>query len=193
MKVRINPIRQLIFKLREIRKDPIALIILLAWFGLLWGIRMLLRSELHSWIGGTGAVAISFGVIFLLFRQTRFKKVSVKVKSVLGKWYTRKAVRAGTIMFILFNAAYYGTIELGYQQLTPEMTEQEIQAKVDSVLAKRVVDPIETLRLTALYWAIKDKANGAAFSNLAFIMLIEALEAVAILMIARHRPRLLGL
>ncbi len=174
--------------------DRTSLIILVGWFGMLAAIRMLLRSEVHSWIGGAGAVAISFAIIFIILKQKRFQKLSVKVKGTLRNWYSKKVIRTGSIIFLLANGVYFAGIEIGYQELASYANEKtKLQNDLDNLYQDKVGDMFELVKLVLLKVATIDKAGNSLLSNTVFITLIEQIEIFTILMIVRYKPRLLGL
>ena len=68
-------------------------VILVLWFGLLIGIRLLLGSEFPNSLAGTaGAVSITFGIFYLALKYTPFRKYAPSVRSALQDWYRQKFV-----------------------------------------------------------------------------------------------------
>jgi hypothetical protein len=94
-------------------KDKI--LVLIAWFAVLFSVRILLGFVLHNtWVGTLGAVTITFAIFFVSLRYTRLQKYRELVNSSLNYWYRKKFFYISGIVSLVILGSILGIIEYGY-------------------------------------------------------------------------------
>lgn len=183
--------------------------VLAFWFGLLMGLRFLLREELLGWHSGIGALAISIIIIMLLLRQKRFQRFNAPIKQTLRSWYTRKAVRVTTIGIGVFFAMLYFTIDfanthyqdaINYIATDVDITTDILNLKSDTSFGQHIRSYInnqgntkQPYEILIISIAATDKIWHGIIYNTSFIVFTEDVEFITFIMLLRYKPSLIGM
>lgn len=180
-------------------KDKI--LVLIAWFAVLFSVRILLGFVLHNtWVGTLGAVTITFAIFFVSLRYTRLQKYRELVNSSLNYWYRKKFFYISGIVSLVILGSILGFIEYGYANysdrlVTVDFTQEEIGESFGALTASqqmqaRLVENLQkysTIEIIAITLASADKSLDGYYSLAVSYMFAEDIEIMIFMLLFRTR------
>ena len=172
--------------------------ILLVWFVSLVGIRLLLGTLLSNlWIGTVGAVAITFGLFYVVLVHTPFRKYKFVVNDILQEWYRKKyllysvaisaSVIRGIIVLIEFGYANHPNEIVSLRELT---SMQKAQDHVSETVRQLTLKGYSALDAASIAAASVDKSLQGLYLKSASFVFAEHLEITAFMILARKSSSL---
>ncbi len=177
------------------RKEKAA--VLLSWFLLLIGMRLLIAQVLSSsiWVGSLGSVTITFAIFCLALRYTPLQRYRHQVNLVLLSWYRKRyflagvlsstLVISGLIFLIEFGYSYHGSI-LGDIASTSVLWSLTHQQNLDQSAIKVQLAGYSIIDRTAILAAIIDKSTNGYYLKTASYLFAENIEVMAFLFVIRR-------